>query len=267
MQVPKMKFGGVEISRLICGYNIFHGQSHTSGTLNALMTEYYTHERVVEDLHRCNRYGINCCSVTPSGRSVLDQEAFQIEGGKMHIIFQGDGDPTHPSYNALKPLAIYHHGEQTDPLFRSGKMDQVREWCKKTRDKGVQVGVGTHNPEVLALVEEQGWDIDFYAGCVYYRNRTEEEKRKLLGGELPMGELFLTEDPPRMYKYMKQTRKVCFAFKILAAGRATNIEAAFRQAFDNLKPTDGVIVGMFTRMKDQIAENAGIMHKILTPGV
>jgi hypothetical protein len=259
-----MKFGNVEMSRLIVGYNPFHGMSHYTQTLNQLMAQYYTQERVVEVLHRCTRFGINTCAMTPSGRAVMDQLTFQLEGGKMHIIFQGPGDPTHPSYKELKPAAIYHHGENTDRLFQTGQMDQAREWCKKMRDAGVMVGVGSHRPEAITMVEEQGWDVDFYVCCVYNRNRTENERRELLGGENPLGELYLVDDPPRMYKVIRQTRKPCFAFKILGAGRVTNVEAAFRQAFDSIKPTDGVIVGVFNQLKDQVRENATIVHELLT---
>ncbi len=263
VQVPKMMFGKVEMSRLVIGYNPFHGMSHYTPTLNSLMTEYYTPEKVVEVLHRCARFGINTCALTPSGRAVTDHETFQLEGGKMNIIFQGPGDPNHPSYKSLKPTAIYHHGENTDRFFQNGEMDQAREWCKKTRDTGVMVGVGSHKPEVIAMVEEQGWDVDFYVCCVYNRTRTEGERRELLGGENPIGELYLVDDPPRMYKVIRQTKKPCFAFKILAAGRVTNVEGAFRQAFENIKPTDGVIVGMFPKLRDQVRENATIVHRLL----
>jgi hypothetical protein len=133
----------------------------------------------------------------------------------------------------------------------------------------VLVGVGTHKPEVIQLVEEQGWDIDFYAGCVYNRTRTPEEWRKLLNGELPLPprEIYLESDPPRMYKVMRQTKKHCFAFKILAAGRVTDtpesVEQAFRTAFESIKPTDCVFIGMFPRGKDEIRENAERMFRIL----
>jgi len=111
---------------------------------------------------------------------------------------------------------------------------------------------------VLAIVEEQGWDVDFYAGCVYNRRRTPAELRKLLGGELPEmpREVYLQDDPPHMYKIFRQTRKPCFAFKILAAGRVASVEAAFKRAFQSIKPTDFVVVGMFPRIKDEIKENA-----------
>jgi len=65
---------------------------------------------------------------------------------------------------------------------------------------------------------------------------------------------------------MRQTRKPCFAFKILAAGRVEeqSVAAAFRTAFRSLKPNDGVFVGMFPRYKDEVKENAEIVHRILS---
>ena len=261
--MPKVKFGNAEISRLIIGCNTFYGFAHFNNTLGQAMTEYYTPDRVCAVLHQCNRFGINTFNYYNASRGPQDLQRFQAEGGKMHLIVQGQGDPA-AVIQALKPLSIYYHGESTDTAFKAGQMDTVREWCKKVRDTGTIVGVGTHKPEVIQMVEEQGWDVDFYAGCVYNRTRTPEEIRKLLGGELPLGELYLADDPPRMYKVMKQTTKKCFAFKIMAAGRVTNADQAFKLAFDSIKPTDGVFVGMFPKFRDEVRENAERTHRILT---
>jgi hypothetical protein len=185
----------------------------------------------------------------------------------MHLIVQGlPGDPA-PFHAARKPLAMYYHGEWTDRAFQQGQMNTVREWCKQVRGLGCLVGVGTHKPEVITLVEEQGWDVDFYAGCVYNRTRTPDEWKKVLSGEtLEMpGEIYLRSDPPRMYAVMRQARKPCFAFKILAAGRIGDggADEAFRQAFASIKPTDGVFVGMFPRVKDEVRENAERVRRVL----
>ena len=172
-------------------------------------------------------------------------------------------------------------------------MEIVQEWCKKARDTGTLVGVGTHKPEVIAYVEEKGWDVDFYAGCVYNRTRTEEEWRQVLGGQIQetANETYLQSDPPKMYKVMRQTRKPCFAFKILAAGRINRssrpsasparaassthraglpaaspqgtVEQAYRTAFESIKPNDGVFVGMFPRVTDEVRENAEHMVRTL----
>jgi hypothetical protein len=39
-------------------------------------------------------------------------------------------------------------------------------------------------------------------------------------------------------------------------GSKHKVEAAFKFAFEHLKPTDGVIVGMYPRYHDQIQQNA-----------
>jgi hypothetical protein len=162
-------------------------------------------------------------------------------------------------------MAMYHHGESTDRAFQAGKLASVREWAKKARDLGVMVGVGTHKPEVIAQVEAEGWDVDFYAGCVYNRTRTPDEWRKVLNGELPEmpGEVYIQSDPARMYGAMRQTKRPCFAFKILAAGRVSNVEQAFRTAFASIKPIDGVFIGLFPLMKDEVKENAERVSRIL----
>ena len=265
-QVPKMKFGNREISRLVVGCNPFYGYAHFNNTLAAVMRDYYTPERVCAVLHQCNRYGINAWAYHPQGRGSQDLARFESEGGKMHLIVQCLDDP--PSvYKALAPMAIYYQGERTDRAFQNREMAAVREWTKKARELGVMVGVGTHKPEVIALVEEQGWDVDFYAGCVYNRTRTPEEWKRALNGELPEmpGEVYIQSDPPRMYQVMRQTRKPCFAFKILAAGRIGGqaVEQAFRTAFESIKPSDGVFVGMFPLLKDEVRENAERVCRIL----
>lgn len=110
--------------------------------------------------------------------------------------------------------------------------------------------------------------MDFYSGCVYNRRRTVEEQRKSLNGELieMPNELYLQSDPARMYRVMQQTKKPCSAFKILAAGRIPDEDTAqaFRTAFESIKPTDGVYVGMFPEFKDEVREVAEIVHRIFT---
>jgi hypothetical protein len=260
-----MKFFGAEISRIVLGCNPFGGEGHFSETLRALMRDYYTQDRVVEVMHQCNRFGINAYNATGTGSTAL--RAFHAEGGKFHYIAQGGRGDLVQQVKALKPLAIYNMGEVVDVAYQTNAMNGIRDWCKKARDLGVVVGVGTHKPEVIALVEEQGWDVDFYAGCVYNRTRTDEEWRKVLNGELMemSREIYMQSDPPRMYKVMRQTKKPCFAFKILAAGRidATHVARAFQTAFDSIKPIDAVMVGMFPRVRDEVRENAEIVCGIL----
>ena len=269
IQVPKMKFGNVEISRMVLGCNPFYGYAHYNNTLGTIMKEWYTADRVCDVLHQVNRFGINAFNYVHLDRGPQDWARFQAEGGKMHLIIQVTaGVDSAMLVKTLKPLALQRQGEVVDKAYQNGEMNTVKEWCKQARDLGVLVGVGTHKPEVIAQVEEEGWDVDFYAGCVYNRTRTPEEWKKALNGEIMEmpGEIYLQSDPPRMYRVMRQTRKPCFAFKILAAGRIPDrgVDQAFRTAFESIKPTDGIYVGMFPRVKDEVKENAERVQRILT---
>jgi thiamine monophosphate synthase len=269
VQVPKMKFGSAEVGRLVLGVNPLYGWAHYNNNFSNAMRDWYTQDKVCEVMHRANAFGINALNYVDAKRAPSDLARFQAEGGKMHLIVQVTAkDDAVALYKDHKPLAMHRQGEVVDIAYRERTMDTVREWCKRVRDLGVLVGVGTHKPEVIELVEEQGWDVDFYAGCVYNRTRTEEEWKQILNGqllEMPR-EIYLQSDPARMYKVMRQTSKTCFAFKILAAGRIADdsVEKTFRTAFSSIKPNDGVFVGMYPRNKDEVKENAEIVNKILT---
>jgi hypothetical protein len=68
-----------------------------------------------------------------------------------------------------------------------------------------------------------------------------------------------------MYKAVQHTKRICLAFKILAAGRLSDhypwVEDAFRQAFQSIKPGDGVIVGIYDRYSDQPGEDAALVRR------
>jgi len=267
--LPKVRFGGVEITRMVMGCNQFYGYSHFNGLLDRLMRDWNNPERRCQTLLQCQQNGINAYQYAHREEPLKDLEYFRSKGGNMHLI---STDPTLGPVDEVvrrtQPMALYLHGERTDVLFRDGKMDEAHEYIKKVRQAGVQVGIGTHKPEVVEYAEEHGWDVDFYMLCVYNRTRTPEEYRKMLGVlPLPASDVYLDTDPPRAYAVARKTAKTCFLFKILAAGRvvrsAEEVDNAFKLASDSIKPQDCVVVGMFPRFKDEIKENCDRVRRIL----
>lgn len=171
-----------------------------------------------------------------------------------------------PAARKAGAIALAHQGEATDSLFKSGQLDKVNDYLKRVRDAGMLVGVSTHMPAVVDAIESKGWDVDYYMTCVYERHRSAEELKKLLGHvPIPVSEVYLTEDPPRMYRAIRSTNRPCLAFKILAAGRFSShrpsVEQAFRQTFQAIKPGDGVIVGIYNEFSDEPAENAELVRR------
>jgi hypothetical protein len=264
---PSVRLGKQEVSRLIIGSNPFYGYSHASRLLDQHMREWGTPDNICAALREAERNGITTFQTNGDARAITDIRMHREQGGKLQVIALIREKPE-DAIAAMHPVAVAHHGEVTDVAFRLQKMDDVREFTKRVRQAGVMVGVSTHKPEVIEYIEERGWDIDFYMGCAYNRTRTPDELRKLLGQlPLPAGEVYLEQDPERMFGVMRQTRKTCFAFKILAAGRAAmspaGLDAAFKAALTGIKPQDGIIVGVYPRFKNEIEENARRVRALL----
>jgi len=264
-KLPQIKLGPHSISRLICGANCFNGGSHLSTFVNMEMRQYYTPEQILKTLRRCEQVGINCWQ---SGLGNVEMyRDFVDQGLKMHYIAIAAGKSE--GIHKLKEggcVAIAHHGETTDNLFKQGKIDDIHDYLKRVRDAGMLVGVSTHMPAVVDAIESKGWDLDYYMTCVYERHRTRDELKELLGyTPIPEREVYLEEDPPRMFKAIRQTERPCLAFKFLAAGRLSDrrqwVERAFRQTYESIKPTDGAIVGIYDRYSDQPAENAAFVRR------
>ena len=265
--LPKIRLGSSDIlvSRLISGGNPLCGNSNFSNKMSVEMQEYFTSERVVAYLHGLQAAGINTLQARGDYHRILHWlELFRRGGGQLHWIAQTASEMSDVFQNirilaAAGAAGVYHHGTETDRLWLEGRIDQVCDYLKCMRDAGVQVGLGTHIPEVIEYAEENGWDVDFYMACFYNINRKPRQSA-LVSPEAPvLQEEFLPGDPPRMCAVIRQTAKMCLAFKILGACRLCTtqdeVAAAFRFAFSNIKPKDAVVVGMFPKDLDQIALN------------
>lgn len=267
--LPRIQIGKYSFSRLICGANPFNGGSHLSRFVNRSMKEYYSPEQVFKTLRRCQEVGINTWQ---SGVSQVETyRRFVDQGLEMQYIAIAAGKPsTIEKLSRGGCIGIAHHGEVTDRLFKEGRIDEARDYLKRVRDAGLLVGVSTHMPDVVDTIESKGWDLDYYMCCVYERHRGKEELERLLGqAPIPVGEVYLPMDPPRMFKAMTQTSRPCLAFKILAAGRLSErrqwVEQAFRETYQSIKPNDGAIIGIYDRYSDQPAECADYVRRFGTP--
>ncbi len=69
---------------------------------------------------------------------------------------------------------------------------------------------------------------------------------------------------------VRQVSKPVIAFKVLGANRhcgtPADVEGAIRFALTSIKPTDVVLLGMWQKHKDQVAENVGYARKALAVG-
>ena len=272
--LPTIKLGTHEVTRLILGGNPIYGWSHFNQLFSQSQVAWHTPERVVELLQHAEAQGINTWQNSYADRSLADLERYRSAGGKMRWLCLGNPDWDQKQdlvKEAAKshPIGIAPHGWLAERLYRQNKLEVLTDLLKRIRDTGVLVGLSAHDPALIELAQAKGWDVDYYMCCLYYISRPKEELHKLLGGEVPLGEVYLESDPPRMFQVIRSTRKPCLAYKVLAAGRRiaspAEIRRCFEAAFQNIKPTDAVIVGMYQQWSDQLGQNSSIVREICQP--
>jgi hypothetical protein len=283
--LPTVPLGPRRVTRLIVGSNPFRGYSHFNAILNQTMAEWNTDERAAQVLLDCQKAGINTYQSSffqPRWERIF--ELFHKEGGKIQwICLTTPSDVMHEprpetpewvrdgqlkvidSVLKFKPIAMVHHGSDTDSLWRAGKIDYLKTYIDKVHDAGCLAGISLTTPATLESIESKGWPVDFYMTALYDLSRTEAEIKKEFG-VTPVGDAFFAEDPPRMCEVIRKVKRPCLAYKILAAGRKCRSPREVRQTFEwtfkNIKPTDAVIVGLYPRFTDQITEDTTTVRQI-----
>lgn len=269
--LPTVDFFGHKVSRLICGGNPLSGYSHVSAELDWEMIEYYTMSNQMKLFDECLKNGVNTFQSRGDRHQMRTFLEHRLAGGKIQWIAQTASEFASVEANIeeicrYKPIAIYHHGTHTDNSWHSGKIDKVRDLVKCIKDHGLPAGIGTHIPEVVEYAEERGWETDFYMCCMYdlargYKAAPATARNAYAKDRFP------AEAPARMCRTIREVKKPCIAFKIMAASRNCTTpeytKKAFEFAFANIKPNDLVDVGMFQKHRNQVAENAAFVRDIL----
>jgi hypothetical protein len=269
--LPTVSLGPYQVSRLIIGDNPIYGYSHFNQLLSQHQRDFHTPEQVIATLKRAEAAGINTWQNTLTPRSLADLLRYREEGGTIQWLCLSTGqwyDEPHRVEEAARhqPLGIAPHGGAiADRCLRENSLPVLKDLLKRIRDAGVLVGLSVHDPRLLQIAEDEGWDIDYYMTALYnLRGGREEFERKF--GYAPLGEIYLREHRSQMCELIRTTNKPCIAFKVLAAGRTIGSRERIREEFafalQNIKPTDAVLVGMYQQFSDQVGENAALVSDL-----
>lgn len=245
--LPAIRIADLEVSRLIVGGNPFSGFSHASGELDREMLDYYTTARIKQTLAEAEAAGIDTFLGRADAhiRRVLHE--YWNEGGRIQWIAQTAPEMSDLLGNirAAKgagAAGCYIHGGTTQQRYDAGRLGELQEALCLIRDLDMAAGIATHDPRIPLQAEELGLATDFYMMC--FHNIQSGSTRG-----------FVQEDRVEAARTVRAVPKPCLAFKILGAGRWEPKEA-FTWAYANIKPTDAVVVGVFTkRQPAQVADD------------
>jgi hypothetical protein len=256
--LPTVNFCGLDVTRLIIGANPFGGHSHQNSKRTEDMLAYYTIDRIKETWDLAEQAGINTMVANNETPHVLEAVRQYIdEGGPLQWIAQVNkrekADMPVAVEEAVKLgcKAIFIHGALVDHAYEQKNEDDLRKWCNIVRSHNIPVGVAGHNPKAHLWVNSLDI-VDFHAVCFF-------DCGSLHDGE---GEKFRLSDMDAAVKCIRTIEKPCIGYKIMGAGRI-DAEMAFDYAFDNIKSTDVVNVGMYRGDNENVvAENANMVRNI-----
>lgn len=258
--LPTMQIGDIKVTRLIVGSNPFTGKSHLDKTVDDDMKNYFSEEKAFEMLRSCEEVGINAVQSRGSMPVMGLLARYRAAGGRLLWLAQTGKnietfDEELDEMMKYGPSGVCIHGELSDDLYLSGRLDKLGELLDKIRRKNIPAGICAHFPEVLAYAEEKVLHPDYYMASLY--NLSQPDRSHDVN---PTGERFEESDIPKMYEVIRRLSAPTFALKILGAGRRCadqeQVRSAFVEAFTSMKPGDGVLVGMFNKYIDQPRMNA-----------
>jgi hypothetical protein len=249
-QLPKIRLGKLEVSRLILGSNPFWGWSHGNpqGT-DQQMRDYYTDGQIMKVLDAAADQGITAVWTPCYDRWIRLWNEYEQQGGKMKFwIAQPHVDPdkmkediTLAAKNGAKAICI--QGIRVDEQMNAGKFDVVRDWLEHIKSYGLPAGMATHGARTHLVAEEKGLPTDFYHQTLY------------------RPDTYVREGLEESLATIEKLTKPVVAYKALGAGRVMPAET-LPYIFKRLKPKDGVCIGVYPKTRDEIAENAGLVKKL-----
>jgi hypothetical protein len=263
--LPTVDFCGLDVTRLIIGANPFGGYSHQNKERDQAMRAYYTPARIMETWDRAWEAGINTMIANNETPHVLQTTAeYLAGGGPLQWIAQINRTPTMDMRAAIDQVveigchAGYLQGGVVDHLYAERDADTLRDYVQHGQAHGIPMGVAGHSPLVHDWVARLDL-VDFHAVCFFNCGNLHSGKGRIKNA----ADKFRLVDVFEAVQGIQRLEKPCIGYKIMGAGRIDPL-MAFEFAFEHIKPTDVVNVGMHRGDKDgMVEENVELVRGVL----
>ena len=275
-ELPQVKIGKHNMSRLILGGNLIGGWAHSRDLIyvSSLFKAYNSEKKMFETLQLAEAAGVNTINIGNPTNPVMAKYK-KLFGSKIQVISQVNYN-SKPDGNLFENIdfAIEHgadvlqiQGNGTDVAARDGKLDIIAKMMDYIREQGYTCGLGAHSAFALIETEKAGLVPDYYMITMHHdrywsahprENRGEYRgDERLLPGTRQIPRQHLVYPPEKTVEFVSRSKVPVMGFKVLAAG-AIKPKDGFRWAFDN--GADLICVGMFDF---QVVENVNTANEIL----
>jgi hypothetical protein len=245
--LPTGRIGKLEVTRLICGGNLFSGFAHSGELLyvHSLLQHYFTDEKIMDTLQLCEENGVNTTILRTDEQIVRVINRYRKErGGKLQWIAQTYPRPDNIKENiqlaidngAVGAFCMGGHAEEV--FVKAGKGELIGEVVAFIQQNGLVAGVGSHLLELPIMSETQKFNPDFYFKTINSAN-------------------YATDNTHDTTAFMKTVKKPWIAFKVLGAGRVLPKDG-FDLAFQS--GADFINVGMYDF---QVTQNVATARDIV----
>ncbi len=247
---PAGKIGKVSVTRLICGGNLISGFAHSRDLIyvSELLKNYFTDEKVLETLARCEEQGLNTAILRLDDHTIrLLGKYRQEHHGKIQWIAQvkiTEQDQSTEIERAVDHGAVgaFVHGGVGDDFVKKGRVDLLGKAVQLIKKNGLAAGLAGHSLEVVKASEKAELNPDFYM-------KTFNSKRYWSASIPERHDSVWEETPEETAALMQELDIPWIAYKVLGAG-AIHPREGFQYAYQN--GADFICAGMFDF---QIAED------------
>jgi len=252
LKIPQVEISGIKVSRLICGTNPFNGYSHFSKARDIFMQRYFTVEKVIEVLEKCQELGITSL-IGPINEKTCQVQEELAKRGRPPMVWVSTTlgwldkellkKETKIAAEVGNKLHAIHCSFVDSHLISSkNEIEDIEDLLKYIRDLGMIPGISTHRPETLTVLANSNYDIEFVI--------------------LPFNSIgFLSNlEVNWIAKMIREFPKPIIIIKPLAAGRLMP-EQGIPFVLENIKPDDPVAIGVMS--PEEVEEDVAIFLETL----
>lgn len=251
---PMTQIGGLAISRVVIGTNMFCAASHISRGRDEWLRRYFTRERIYEVIAAAAEQGINALVAGPSPelKSILE-ELERNTGWHVNYIATPAGmdlEQLRPGIDLAADLGCefcWPHQTFTDNrlVVSDGCILDAPEALALIRQRGMIPGWSTHRPETVVVTDRAGYDCEGYLQIF-----------NAVG-------FMCAVETDWVASVIRHAKKPVVVIKPLGSGRVMPI-TGLPFVYSNIKPVDAVAVGFMS--PEEAREDIEIARQCIAAG-